>query len=51
MAFYTHIVTNKYINNGKVYNFNNDIGRKKITFFLFTFADTGFWTQVGVIWS
>lgn len=24
MAFYTHIVTNKYINNGKVYNFNND---------------------------
>lgn len=50
MAFYTHIVTNKYINNGKVYNFNND-REEKITFFLFTFADTGFWTQVGVMWS
>lgn len=43
MVFYIYIVMNKYINNGKVYNFNNDIGRKKIIFFFFIFVDIGFW--------
>lgn len=42
MAFYTHIVTNKYINNGKVYNFNNDREEKKLPFFSSPLQTQGF---------
>lgn len=42
MVFYIYIVMNKYINNGKVYNFNNDREEKNY-FFFFIFVDIGFW--------
>lgn len=42
MVFYIYIVMNKYINNGEVYNLNND-REEKIIFFFFIFVDIGFW--------
>lgn len=47
MVFYIYIVMNKYINNGKVYNLNNDKEKKIILLYFFgkcffIFVDIGF---------